>query len=30
MAAAAVCVGTVLFFFILLLQKFWDQDGREA
>ncbi len=30
MAAAAVCVGTVLFFFILLLQKIWDQDGREA
>lgn len=29
MAAAAVCVGTVLFFFILLLQRFWDQDGRE-
>lgn len=29
MAAAAVCVGTVLFFFILLLQRFWDRDGRE-
>lgn len=29
MAAAAVCVGTVLFFFILLLQRFWDQDGGE-
>lgn len=29
MATAAVCVGTVLFFFILLLQRFWDQDGRE-
>ena len=26
MAAAAVCVGTVLFLFILLLQRFWDQD----
>lgn len=30
MAAAAVCVGTVLFLFILLLQRFWDQDGKEA
>lgn len=29
MAAAAVCVGSVLFFFILLLQRFWDQDGGE-
>lgn len=29
MAAAAVCVGTVLFFFILLLQRFWDRDGGE-
>lgn len=29
MAAAAVCVGTVLFFAILLLQKAWDQDERE-
>lgn len=26
MAAAAVCVGTVLFLFILLLQKFWDKE----
>ena len=25
MAAAAVCVGVVLFLFILLLQKFWDK-----
>ena len=30
MAAAAVCVGTVLFLFILLLQRLWDQDGKEA
>ena len=30
MAAAAVCVGTVLFIFILLLQRFWDKDGKEA
>lgn len=29
MAAAAVCVGTVLFLFILLLQRFWDRDERE-
>jgi len=29
MAAAAVCVGTVLFGVILLLQKLWDQEGRE-
>lgn len=30
MAAAAVCVGIILFFFILLLQKFWDQNGKEG
>lgn len=29
MAAAAVCVGLVLFCAILLLQKLWDQGGRE-
>ena len=29
MAAAAVFVGAVLFLFILLLQKFWDQDRKE-
>ena len=27
MAAAAVCVGTVLFLAILLLQRAWDRDG---
>lgn len=27
MAAAAVCVGTVLFLVILVLQNLWDQDG---
>lgn len=30
MAAAAVCVGTVLFFVILLLQRLWDQGGKEV
>lgn len=30
MAAAAVCVGLVLFFAILLLQKLWDQSGKEV
>lgn len=30
MAAAAVCVGTVLFLVILLLQKLWDQGGKEV
>ncbi len=29
MAAAAVCIGIVLFFIILLLQRFWDQEERE-
>ncbi len=29
MAAAAVCIGIVLFFIILLLQGFWDQEERE-
>lgn len=29
MAAAAVCVGMVLFFAILLLQRLWDQSGKE-
>jgi len=29
MAAAAVCVGTVLFLVILLLQKFWEPEGKE-
>lgn len=30
MAAAAVCVGMVLFLSILLLQKLWDQGGKEV
>lgn len=30
MAAAAVCVGTVLFLVILVLQKLWDQGGKEV
>lgn len=30
MAAAAVCVGAVLFAVILLLQKLWDQGGKEV
>lgn len=30
MAAAAVCVGMVLFLAILFLQRLWDQDEREA
>jgi len=30
MAAAAVCVGLVLFLAILFLQRLWDQDGREV
>lgn len=30
MAAAAVCVGTVLFLVILLLQKLWDKGGKEG
>ncbi len=29
MAAAAVCVGMVLFAAILLLQRLWDQDGQS-
>lgn len=29
MAAAAVCVGTVMFLVILILQRFWDQSGKE-
>lgn len=29
MAAAAVCVGAVLFAAILVLQKLWDQDGQS-
>lgn len=29
MAAAAVCVGLVLFAVILVLQRLWDQGGRE-
>ena len=29
MAAAAVCIGIVLFFIILLLQRFWDQEEKE-
>ena len=29
MAAAAVCVGAVLFLVILFLQNLWDQDGGE-
>lgn len=30
MAAAAVCVGAVLFLAILLLQRLWDQGGKEG
>lgn len=30
MAAAAVCVGMVLFLAILFLQRLWDQDEREV
>lgn len=30
MASAAVCVGTVLFLVILLLQRLWDQGGKEV
>ncbi len=30
MAAAAVCVGLVLFLAILFLQRLWDQGGREV
>lgn len=30
MAAAAVCVGLVLFAVILLLERIWNQGGREA
>lgn len=30
MAAAAVCVGAALFAVILLLQKLWDQGGKEV
>lgn len=30
MAAAAVCVGMVLFLAILLLQRLWDQGGKEV
>jgi len=30
MAAAAVCVGTVLFLMILLLQRLWRQEENEA
>lgn len=29
MAAVAVCIGIVLFFIILLLQRFWDQEEKE-
>lgn len=30
MAAAAVCIGTVLFGLIMLLQKFWNQEGEDS